>query len=442
MNKFTTVIVVLLLIVLITPSVLINYVEAPEAVVEPAVIVSRATTTKPSFSGFTITVATSDGGRIEYLFMWQRSIVWIGTEQEFILDTAPTLKMSHYYRNGTLDFSMAYIPLFLLQYNDVNENGFFDFWTQDRREVNKTIEDVDIQWEALMDVPCEIYSLAPMFLLSEKTWTWTVSELTKRSIAVNLNNTFYETYEYSWNISATVPALPPPSWLRDKHDAKLRTIDVFFGFHIRLLPEDPEVKYDFRFSNVDWPSVENAKLTMASAIYYFSKDPPVILVGSKILRGFGETMEFKPPKFMISDEVTKAIKAFVSYTSDADADGIYRHGTVKSALQPLFLPSLPPAPPPFPLEVLLELPRDWKYHMAFAHQLGLPYFDSYVSQDPKISITGELAITSPLLPKAILPLQFIVGTAVILTVIVIARHFLRTLGARPVLKFRTEIRIF
>jgi hypothetical protein len=427
MNKVTNM-GIFLLMVLVTPCILVNYIEAAEVIVEPIVIVSRATSTKPSFSGFTITVPTSDGDKIEYLFMWQRSVVWIGTEQQFILDTAPTLKMSRYYENGSLDFSMVYVPLFLLQYDDVNENGLFDFWTHDRRKVNSTIEDVDIEWEELTDIPYEIYSLAPIFLLLKKRWTWTVGELTKKSITVNVQNTLYKTYEYSWNVSATVPALPPLSWLRDKQDAKLRTIDVFFGFHIRLLPEDPEVKYDFRFSNIDWLSIENARLTMASAIYYFGKDSPVILIESKSFRGFSETTEIQHPKFTISEEVTRAVKAFVSYRSDAEADGIYHLKIVKSALQPLFLPSLPPSPPPLPPEILLELSKDWKYHMAFAHQLGLPYFVNYVSQDPTISIRGELAITSPLLPKDILPSQLIMVVALVLTVILVVNRFLRKKG--------------
>ena len=406
MKKSTVLIAVFLSMLLTIPT--ISTVRAGEYIV--TVETTDAATNK--YSCHNITVVTEDGGKIVYLFIWQGglNVNWRGIWGRFIFDTPPILQMSKYFKNGTLDCSITHIPLFLLQYNDTNDNGLFDFWTMGHKEFNEEIDEDEIDWGELKDRIYRIYSLAPIFhFWRQLPWSWTVSPIDD-TLALD---------EYSWNISATIPAL---SWFR-AHEGEQTTINVSFGYHVRLLPENPIVKYDFNFSGITWANGMNMKLAMMSAILYHSKEAPYIRVGTQNFYRFSKTEKMRVPWFTISENVTEAVKAFVNYTSDATVDGNDPAPVVNASLQPLFLPlffDLTRALIPGGVYVRGTTPGMravpiWRHYIAFAHQLGLPHFNDYVSQDPVIGLAATLFI-APFLPVDLLPLKAVITAAIIVTV--------------------------
>lgn len=405
MKKSTALIAVFLSMLLAIPT--ISTVRA-EFTAEVTVETTDAATN--NYSCHNLTVITEDGGKIVYLFIWQRGIswTWFGEEHRYIFDTPPILQMSKYFPNGTLDCSITYTPLFLLQYNDTNNNGLFDFWTMGHKEYNKEIDEDEIEWWELRDRVYRIYSLAPIFhFRRQRSWSWTVSPIIET--APN---------EYSWNVSATIPA---PSWFR-AFGGEQTTINVSFGYHIQLLQENPIVKYDFNFSSITWANGKNMKLAKMSAIQYYSKEAPYIRVGTKSFYGFSKTEKMWVPRFTIREEATDAVNAFVNYTSEATVDG--NSGVVNASLQPLFLPLFfisTPALIPGGVYVRGTTPGmraapTWRHYVAFAHQLGLPHFDDYVSQDPVIGLAATLATVAPILPVDLLPLKAIIIAAIVVTV--------------------------
>ncbi|MEM2935810.1 MAG: hypothetical protein QW231_01370 [Candidatus Bathyarchaeia archaeon] len=433
MKISNTLATVFLCLILTAPMIARSRAEVSRQVAKPTVTVTNAM--KDDFSGYKIAVNTTDGGKIVYLFVWQRGIQvhWMGIQGRFIFDTPPILQMSKYLANGTLDFSITYMPLYLLQYNDTNNNDLFDLRTRGYREFTVEVDDDEVEWEIdpkeRPDRPYRIYPLAPIFhspifyfFEQQYPWSWNVGPLTNKTLTVN--NTL--TYEYSWNVSATVPTFP---WLHEHgfgkygYGWKTTTVNVSFGYHIRLLPENPEVKYDFNFSDITWANAKNLKLAMMSAVLYHGKELPTVHVGAKVFHGFAKTEEMRVPRFTISENVTKAIKAFISYNPNATIDGTYTPDVVKTALQPLFLIPVPFAP----LSILegvyvrgtypgMDRKVTWKHYVAFAHQLGLPHFNEYVSQDPVIGLTATLSTTIiPFLPGDLLPLRVIVTVAVAVT---------------------------
>lgn len=394
MRKSNLLVAVLLSTLLITSIISVVYAGGTKPVAKPKVTVSYAM--NKEFSCYNITANTSDGGKVVYLFIWQRRVSWnwSGEQHKYTFDTPLILQMSKYLPNGTLDCSITYIPLYLVQYNDTDDNGLFDFWTRGHHEFHEEIEDQDIEWEEVADRPYKIYSLAPISHFRRwHAWNWTVSTLKEENVTIGDT----PTYEFSWNVSATVPALP---WLHEweyefgehRHLLENTTVDVSFGYHIRLLPEDPEVKYDFKFSNITWAKATDLKLAMMSAILYYSKEPPVVHMGAKSFHGFDDTEEIKIPKFTIAENVTEAVKAFVSYTPNATIDGQPFSEVVNTALQPLFLiPTASLAPEGVYVRGTypgMEGRRTWRHYMAFAHQIGLPHFKEHVSQDPVIGLAN------------------------------------------------------
>jgi hypothetical protein len=416
MKKSTVLTAVFLCLILTAPMIALSRADVSTQVAKPTVTTTNAIT--DPFSGYNITVSTADGGKIVYLFIWQRGIDWtvMGISGRFIFNTSPILQMSKYFANGTLDSSITYIPQYLLQYNDTNNNGIFDFWTRGHQEFKEEIGDDEVEWGNIHDKPYTIYPLAPVFHLKDQySWSWNVSPLTNKTITVNGTLT----YEYSWNVSATVPAFP---WIHedefDKNEWKATTINVYFGYHILLLPTNPEVKYDFNFSDITWANAENLKLAMISSVLYYSKEPPVVRVGTKEFYGFGDTWEIKVPKFAISENVTKATKAFISYNPNATIDGTNTTNVVKTALQPLFLIKTPMLAPEG-IYMSGIYPgiwgiRTWRHYVSFAYQLSLPHFNKYVSQDPVIGLTATL-YTTPFL-EDLLPISVILTVAVAATV--------------------------
>jgi len=446
-RKLTAITTVVVALTLLGSATRFTFAEASSAVSAPQVVITDVLTN--SFSGYKITVNTTDGGKIVYLFIWQRGINWTlrGMTGRFIFDTPPMLQMTKYFANETLDFSITYTPLYLLQYKDMNVDGLFNLWTRGHHESDEEIDDVDIEWDDLIDKPLRIYCLAPAFNLVENRspLRWDVSPLTSRNITVTLpNGSAYETYEYLWNVSASVPSIP---WHHDsEHEflglrylAQPTTVNIYFSYHIQLLPENPVVKYDFNLSGITWVSGTNVKLAMISSIQYYSKETPVVQLGAKPFHGFDEDEEVSAPTFTISENATDRVKAFVSYNPYATVDGVNQTNVVKTALHPLFLI---PTPVPIPEGVCvrgtypgMEGERTWRHYIAFAHQLGLPHFNNSVSQDPVIGLVATLATVSLILPQDLLALRPLIAVTIIATVLFttyyLAKRRIRTIVATP-----------
>lgn len=364
------------------------------------------------FSAYSIEVNTTDGGRIKYLFLWERSIElnWKGFYGKLIVGTAPTLYMSKYSKNGSLEMSLTYAPLLLMQYNDSDGNGLFDLWTRKIENFSDEIGDEDIEWECLKDKPYRIFPLAPMFqmIFHQRQWGWSVSPLVNRTLT--LGDTIYQ--EFSWNASAKVPSIP---WIhceihdegdkdKDKDEGRLQrielqwtTIEVTLGYHLRLLPHNPEVKYDLYFANTSWPEAKNLRLAMISTIVYRGDKPVAIRLGAKGFKGLQKTIASDGPIILVSEEAFETSKAFVSYTPWALVDGNNVTDAIKTAILPAFLPALPILVPEglYITGIVSEIDgRPSRNRLVFAHQVSVPRFNESISHDPTIGLFAELATTN------------------------------------------------
>ncbi|MBS7628042.1 hypothetical protein KEJ36_04450, partial [Candidatus Bathyarchaeota archaeon] len=286
-------------------------------------------------------------------------------------------------------------------------------WTRKKENFSDEIEDELIEWECLRDKPYRIFPLAPMFqmIFHQQRWAWSVSPLVNRTLT--LGDTIYQ--EFSWNVSAKVPSLP---WIHceifedddlDEDDGRLHriglkwtTIEVTLGYHVRLLPQNPEVKYDLYFANTSWPEAKNLRLAMISTIVYRGDEPVVVRLGAKRFKGFQKTIISNGPIILVSEKAFEASKAFVSYTPWALIDGSNVTDAIKTAILPAFLRAVPIFVPEglYITGIVSDIEgRPSRNHLAFAHQVSIPRFNKSASHDPTIGLFAELAtITLPVLP--------------------------------------------
>ncbi len=367
------------------------------AIIEEA----RAFRDSSTYSKYSITVNTTDGGRVEFLFIWQRLITWHlrGFTGLLFVDTSPILHMARYSGNGSLETSITYTPLFLMQYNDSDNNGLFDLWTRGNREHNDEVEENEIDWDNLRDRPYSIFPLAPMFhmVYNEDQWQWTVTALASRNITVD--ETLVQ--EFSWNISAKVPSI---LWRHSQGTEggehvhrSVEWIDVMLGYHVKLLPENPELKLDMSFANSSWSEAKNLRLAMISTILYHSSEPVAVRLGGKEFQAFNVTLTAKEPIVLVSGKAMTAAKAFVSYTPEAMVDGTRVDNAVSTAIQPVFLLSTPVVVPEglYATGIITDVEgRPVRYRIAFAHQVSVPKFGNSLRHDPTVAIGAELATTT------------------------------------------------
>ncbi len=400
-------------------------VHSEPAVAEPVVTKTLATPNTPSLSSYSIMVPTSDGGRFVVLFAWQLGATWkwpwrsepVGN----VFDMPLTLQMSKVFQNGSLDFAVTYSPLYLIQYDDVNGNGLLDIRAS--RAFREEVPPNQIEWTNA-DTPLAAYSLTPVFQLIDfergvapTHWHWQVGSLQNQSVTINNS----ETYEFSWDASAEVPNLEW-SLIGSSSETENTTVDVNFGFHLMLVPDKPQIKYDFNLSGVSWLKGKNVKLTLLSAVQYQSKKTAVVGTDGEHY-GFDKTWAFKSQRATISESATSTMKAFITYRSDAVVDEILQPDVVKTSFQPLFLI---PTHSPVPSGVYIEgvkpdlatrepMPEArWNY-VAFSHQVGLPKFNSSLSQDPVIGAEVLLFISGFGLPENLLTPQVLTLTTVVVT---------------------------
>ena len=421
----------------------VKAVHAEPAVAKPAVTITQATTKASSLSSYNITVATSDGGCIVAMFIWQLGATWkwswSGKSEGNVFDTPLTLQMLKFFQNGTLDFAVTYSPLYLIQYDDINGNGLLDLRTS--RAFREEVSPNEIEWTNA-DTPILTYPLTPVFQfidfergVAPASWHWRIGSLQNQ--AVTVNNT--ETYEVSWNASAEVPNL---AWsFTGSHSETVNTaVNVNFGFHLLLLPDEPQIKYDFKSSGVSWAEGKNVKLALLSAIQYQSKESAIVRTDGESF-GFDRTWEFKSRRATISESISNTAKAFITYRPDAVVDGSLQTDAVKTSFQPLFL--IPPyASVPSGVYVKGMTPdltmhgTRWNSYVAFSHQLGLPRFDDSISQDPVIGLEVPLLIAGLGFSPSLLTPQTLTLTTVVVTIAFVlymlnARRSPKQLAASP-----------
>jgi len=432
-RKIQTIVVGLLIGLLAMPLASLAQAAPRRAVAKALWTEAKASTLGAPFSKYNITATTGDGGHMEFLFVWQRSIEWNarGPSGKLIMDTSPILHMAKYNANGSLETSITYTPLFLMQYNDSDTNGLFDLWTKDHQEVSDKVEDNEIEWERVSDRPYRVYPLAPMYhmMLRQHEWEWTVTPLVNTTTSVNET----EVQEFSWSITATVPSMP---WVRNDEseeqgflhgrNVQWTTIDITLGYHVRLLPQNPEVKYDLRFTNTDWADARNLRLAMFSSILYRSSESVAVKLGNAGFKALNQTIRAKAPILMVSEKAVEDARAFVSYASNASVDGANVEDAVKTAVQPAFLLPKPMVVPEglYVRGVITDMEgKPSRHYILFADQVSVPRFKYSLEVDPTIGIVAQLAIVSlPALPRDLTSLRLlavvaaaaIVGTTVYL----------------------------
>lgn len=428
MRKNQTLTVAFLAVILAMPLVSLAQAAPRRAVARAVVADLRSAQAGQPYSLYNITVPTADGGHVEYLFIWQRSIQlnFKRFSGLFIVDTSPILHMAKYNDSGRLEEAITYVPLFLMQYNDTDSNGLFDLWTRNHREVSDEVEDGEIEWESLRDKAYRIYPLAPMFQMihRQRQWEWTVSPLVNETIIVN--NT--EVQEFSWNVSATVPSIP---WLHSEEvedeegflyqaGVQWTSINVTLGYHVRLLAENPEVKYDLSFAETNWADAKNLRLALISTVTYRSAEPVVVKLGAKGFRALSQTVAAKEPIILVSEKAMEQARAFVSYTPEATVDGALEPDAVKTAMQPLFLLPTPVIVPEglYAEGIITDIEgKTTRRYINFAHQVSVPRFQNSLTHDPSIGLVTQLATeTLSSLPSDLISFRFLAVVATAATV--------------------------
>ncbi len=414
MKKLLT---VFLITMLSTPLLLLNISAQPK---EPSVTFSRAGYSDSRYTGFNITAPTQDNGMVNVIFAWEIASTWRGWREGDLLrvyDTYPTLQMLKFLGDGSLDYSLTYIPLYLIQFEDANENGLFDVQTQ--RSLTKTLSDEEVDWKLSHDSTLSMYPLAPMITRFELgdpayTWSWSASDPTKAKAEES------STPEYVWNLSASVESY---GWrfIDDIHRVERSSIDVHFGYRLSLKPEGPKVKLEYGIGGATWASDGDINLAIISAVIYHSKNEIVV-------KEEGEYKDFsgastKDWKVALVESAGESVRSLIASSPDAVVDGINRTNVVTSALQPVFIVSTPPDLPES-VNVRGLNPRFGEtaygqYSVTFAHQLAFPRFEETVFQDPVISLLAPLLI--PLPPVFTGPQWFIVASVAVITVYALLR---------------------
>ncbi|MEM2905917.1 MAG: hypothetical protein QW057_06475 [Candidatus Bathyarchaeia archaeon] len=370
------------------------FTQAYARVEEPSINFARAGYKDSRYTGFTVTVATQDGGRVDVTFAWQIVSRWREGDSLRVYDTYPTLQMIKLLENGSLDYSVTYIPLYLIQFDDVNENGLFDI----RAESNLTsgISDEEVDWRLVSDTVLRMYPLAPMFNRFERgnaayAWSWTVSEPSKAK-AEDISR-----YEYAWNISSTIGSF---AWRFSNYTRNVErdSMDVHLGYRLSLKSDGPTVKLEYSIEGVRWASGKDVKLALISAVLYHGREQ-VALKEERKYAGFSGGLAENQSVALV-ERASESVKSLLTCSTDAVVDGVQQMGAVVSSLQPLFVASTPVDVPGTVnvrgLNPSFEDKVLWRYSVAFANQLAFPRFDERIFQDPEISLIAPLLILKPL----------------------------------------------
>ena len=410
----------LMLTVVLSDPLFLTQVYAEEG---PSVTYAQAGYNNSLHTGFNVTTPTEDGGNVQILFAWQIAAPapqrgWRDRDFQGVYDTYPILQMLKNSKDGTLNYSVTYIPLYLIQYEDANGNGIFDVQTR-RNSVNE-FSDQNVNWN-LSDRILRIYSLAPMYNHFEQnrpsgTWSWNIGNLTK----VNSEGA----PEYNWNLSASVKSF---NWrlIDERFRLEQDNVSVHFGYRLTIKHEGPTIKLGYGIDGLTWAQGQNVKLAVISAVIYQGKDEVVVKTEGQYEGLSGVTV--RDQRVALMENATKSTRSMITYSPVAVVDGVSRTDAVKSALQPVFVVSTPTAVPQG-VNVQGLNPGfgdqvSWRYSVAFANQLSFSRFNNSVYQDPEISLAAPLLLTLPV--TLVNPQWFIVIAVTIFIAYAVVRVALR-----------------
>src|SRR3990172_10967678 len=111
------------MVVLSTP---IFFIKVGAQVSKPSTTLTHSVIENSGYTGFNITTPTQDGGRVDVVFAWEvgsKSRSLLESDYLRVYNTYPTLQMVKFFEYGALDYSLTYIPLYLIQFEDANGNG-------------------------------------------------------------------------------------------------------------------------------------------------------------------------------------------------------------------------------------------------------------------------------------------------------------------------------
>ncbi len=341
------------------------------------------------YTGFKITIPTQDGGKVDITFAWEiaseRGLRESSTSLR-VYDTYPILQMVKLLKDDSLDYSLTYIPLYLIQFDDMNGDGILNVAV--RKSLNKELFDEEVNWNLNKDKILKIYPLAPMlnrFERGEQLWSWTFNGPTVIRAEVP--------FEYKWSISASVKSF---NWrfIDYKYKFERDTVNIRLDYHLTLERNGPKVKIGYSIDNMKWLSGEDVKLALISAVLYHGKNEVIIKEEGK----YKDFLEIKDQRVALIEKVSESVKSLITHNPDAIIDGNYQMNVVISTLQPVFLISTPINVPEGVnvkgLNPSFSENINWHYRMVFAHQLTFPHFNEKIFQDPEIFLFAPLYIPS------------------------------------------------
>ncbi|MCL4435209.1 MAG: hypothetical protein M1503_07550 [Thaumarchaeota archaeon] len=415
---FRRALLTLMLAVVLSDPLFLTQVYAEEG---PSVSYANAGYDSSLHTGFNVTTPTEDGGNVQVIFAWQIAAPTRGWRDSSFLrvyDTYPTLQMLKNTKDGTLNYSVTYIPLYLIQYEDANGNGIFD--VQTRKSSMNEFSDQNVNWNSSDEI-VRIYSLAPMYTYFQQkepsgSWSWDVSNLTK----VNKG----DAPEYDWNLSASVKSY---DWqlMDERYRIEQNNVSVHFSYKLTIKHEGPTIKLGYGINGVTWAQGQDVKLAVISAVIYQGKDEVVVKTEGQYEGLPGAS--FIDQSIALVENATKSTRSMITYSPIAVVDGVTRTDAVKSALQPVFVVSTPVAVPQG-VNVQGLNPGfgdqiSWRYSVAFANQLSFSRFNNSVYQDPEISLAAPLLLTLPV--TLVNPQWFIVIAVTIFIAYAVVRVALR-----------------
>jgi len=411
---------VMLMAVLSTP---IFFTKIDAQASESSTTITHSAIENSGYTGFNITTPTQDGGRVDVVFAWEvgaesRNPMELNSKK--VYETYPTLQLIKTFEDGSLDYSLTYVPLYLIQFEDTNGNGLFDVQTS--QGSRRAFSDDEVTWNLNRDQSLKMYPLAPMLTGLERgtssyAWSWGVSDPT----VVSGKDVSYK--EYMWNVSASVKSF---GWryINTRNMVTSDNVSVRFGYRLTLKPEGPTVKLEYGISGVKWASGQDVKLALISEVLYHGRNDVSIREESRYYDFFGA--HGKNRIVSLVENASESVKSMVSQSADAIVDGVNQTGVVSSVLQPVFLVSTPEVPDNANVRGLNPGFGDtvhWQHSVAFAHQIAFPHFDEKVFQDPQISLIEPLLITLPI--SFIGPQWFIIASIAVLMVFILLRTTLR-----------------
>ena len=382
---------------------------------EPSPTSARAGYKDSPYTGFKITAPAEDGGRVEVVFVWQKASKWRGWREGDplrVYDIYPTLQMVKLLSDGSLDYSVTYASLYLMEFDDINGNGLFDLRTG--RRLTTEIPDEEVDWRLIDDKVLRMYPLAPLFNHYEQEkssydWSWKVTEPTKLKVQDA------SPYEYAWSASSTVRSF---GWrfIDYTHRVERGSIDVYFGYRLTLKPDGPTVKLEYGIEGVHWASGKDVKLALISAVLYHGREQVAVREERKYAGFSGGSA--KNQSVALVERAGESVKSLITYSPDAVVDCVQRTDIVASSLQPVFTVSTPrDVPETVNVKGLSPGFEDkvlWRQSITFAHQLAFPRFESRVFQDPAISLVAPLLLPQP---SALATPQLFIMSAAIISVV-------------------------